>query len=192
MIENNYIKEIEIDPQIISFLKSQSEKILTQDWIDAPVPLSLQYTDANDLVVDDIPLLSDFRKEHPCLFPVIKMYKIEPGLCAAHVDNHRNCALNIPMHNCNEGTLTRFYKNYEVVQEKYLESFGSHGPATWYSDDYISYIEGGELTYQFSLMSPTIMNTGIAHDIYNTTNDYRLKWSWSLEGSFEDAKISFS
>ena len=188
MNNNQYIQEnINVDSKLTEFLISHSEKVLTQEWIDAPAPLSLQYTDQNDLNVEDYSILNDFRNRHPCLGPVVKLYKIEPGLCAAHIDNHRNCTLNIPIFNCNSGTLTRFYKNYTTVKEKWLESFGSHGPATWYSDDYITYIEGGELAYEFSLITPTIMNTKIPHDIYNTTDTYRLMWSWSIETSFDEA-----
>ena len=193
MINNQYIRDnIELDTEMIEFLVSHSKKILSQEWIDAPAPMSLQYTDENDLKVSDYSILKEFRDKHPNLISVIKLYKIEPGLCAAHIDNHRQCTLNIPVYNCNTGTLTRFYKNYSTVKEKWLESFGSHGPATWYSDDYITYIDGGELAYQFSLTSPTIMNTRVPHDIYNTTNTYRLMWSWSFDCSFEDAVKDFA
>lgn len=194
MTDNLYIKNVNVDQEVINFLINRSKKILTKEWIDTPVPLSLRFTDENDLVADNYPVLKKFRDRHPRLISVLKLYKVEPGLCAAHLDNHRQCALNIPVFNCNDGTLTRFYKNYKTVSEKWLESFGAHGPATWYSDDYITYIDGGELAYQFSLTAPTIMNTTIPHDILNTTKTYRLMWSWSFEPdcSFSNAVENFT
>lgn len=187
MIDNRYVKELPEGLLDLEFFINLGNRWITSEWIDAPAPVALKYSDENPVMVDDYDYLKSFRSKHPNLKPFIKLMKIEPGLCPAHIDTQRECTLNIPVYNCNEGTLTRFYKNYTPVKEKWLESFGSHGPKKWYSNEYITYIEGGEVAYKFSLTRPALMDTQTPHDILNTTNDYRLIWSWTLDGSFEDA-----
>lgn len=192
MINNKYVVELELDDTLINFLVELGKKWITPDWINAPAPVALGFTDRNILKVDEHEILNEFRKRHPNLKPFIKLMKFEAGNIPAHIDAQRDCTLNIPVHNCNSGTKTRFFKNYKPVEEKWLDSFGDFGPKLWHSNEYITYIEGGEIDYEFSLTRPALMDTHTAHDIVNLTDDYRLIWSWTYDGSFAEAVAEFN
>lgn len=192
MINNQYVKELCLYPELIDYLVKLGNEWITQEWIDAPAPVALKNSDDFPLYIKGHPMLEEFQKRHPTLKNFIKLMKIEPGICPPHIDGMRECTLNIPVHNCTNETLTRFYENYKVVDEKWLDSFGAAGPKLWKSNKYIKHIEGGELIYQFSLTQPALMNTQIPHDIINQSNDYRIIWSWTLDGSFEQAKEEFT
>lgn len=191
MINNQYVKEFSESDIDINYFVDLGNKWITEEWINAPAPLALKYTDENILKVNDYPYLQDIRSRHTNLKDFIKLMKFEPGQLPAHIDAQRDCTFNIPVYNCNEGTRTRFFKNYTPVKEKYLESFGAHGPKVWYSNEYITYIDGGEVDFDFSLTAPVLMDTHTPHDIINNTNDYRLIWSWTYEGTFKEALKDF-
>lgn len=191
MIRNKFVYEIDSDIIDHDFFITLGKNHITQEWIDAPAPIALKYTDENILIVDDYEYLKSIRARFPLLKPFIKLLKFEAGTIPIHIDAQRNCTLNIPIKNCNEKTVTSFYADYKPV-EKSFEYFGSAEPRVWHSNEYITYIEGGVKIFEFSLTRPALMDTHTAHGIVNNSNSHRLIWSWTYDGSYEDAVRVFS
>lgn len=185
---NQYATEL---PNVldVSYFQEIANSIITQDWLSTPDPVALgKYTDAVLINVSDYEYLTLLKNKHPNLRDYIKFMKSSKGSWPVHVDNHRTCAINIPIANT-ESTFTRFYDGGTKV-DSVTEEFGGY-PGTWYSNEYLTYITEANLVFEHVLSVPTIIDSTVPHGINNNGTESRIICSWAYDGTYANALEDF-
>jgi|TARA_B100000953_G_scaffold232273_2_gene193700 hypothetical protein len=171
----------------IDYMKKIGLQTITDEWLAANDSKALKiYTDFVTIDVESDEYLKSIRDKFPKLFPYIKIMKMDKGRWPAHIDTSRQCAINIPIQNCNYSKITRFGKNGKVV-ESLVTKFGNI-EQEWHSHEYITFVEEQEMDFQFSMQVPTLINTKTPHQVINFTDTKRVILSWSYDDTFEQAK----
>ena len=161
--------------------------IITDEWLAADDSKALQiYTDFVTIDVESDPYLKSIRDKYPKLFPYIKIMKMDQGQWPAHTDTMRECAINIPVQNCNETKVTRFGQP-GVAVESLVTVFGDL-EKEWHSHEYITFVEEQEMDFEIAITVPTLINTKRPHQVINSTETKRVVLSWSYDDVFEQAK----
>lgn len=187
MISNEYIKEI-TTPLDEAFFIERGLETVTPQWLRTPCPMALRdYTSKYVMLVDQHPYLQQLRDKFPKLRYYVELMKFEPGVIPIHIDNKRQCALNIPISNCNEQTTTTFYKDYQKVDVSY-EPFGDVPAREWKSSEFINYVKDGKPAFAFQFHKPVLFNTSEPHGIVNKSRKARLIWTWTCDDTFENMK----
>lgn len=169
------------------FLHDKVMQIFTREWAESDDATALaNFTDNENyyINVENNTYLKSIRAKYPKLKPYIKILKSEKGIWPAHVDTWRQTAINIPIKNYNN-CLTHFYDSGIEVQSM-ESSFGSRF-GTWYSNDYVKYIEPGKLIFSHKLLYPTLVNTSKPHSIANSSDDTRIIASWTYDSDYYTA-----
>lgn len=178
MTSDNYIKELNLNldyEYLKNLARRNIEKYSTSD--------NRFYSGSK---VEDDEYLSKIREQFPCLKANYHILKLSPGaMIRQHVDSLRNCALNIPLFNCEE-TVTTVYKS--LNSSDYIFT-----PTKINGIDVIE----NELEYDWSytLNKPTIFNTSYPHSVKNNSVTYdriTLNWGISNDYTFEEACSMFS
>jgi hypothetical protein len=184
-----YVKEL---PGFInlSFVKGLASKMLTEEWYNMPDPEALsKFTDRMIIHVDDDVNFKTIKRKYPKLSSTLKLMKCSKGSWLTHVDKHRISAINIPVFNCDETKITRFFTGGQEVES--IE--GSFGEIyrEWKSNEYLTYIKDAENLFDHILTVPTLVNTSKPHNIINNSNSIRVMLSWEYQDTFENAEADF-
>jgi hypothetical protein len=167
-MRNNYIIELpEFDS---SDVISEALKHIPNDWANQD----------NDKIV------VQFESKYEWLGNRFNIYQLKKGSWPIHVDLGRNCSLNIPVKNCNETKITRFYKgsyNFGTV----LDNFSDTTPKVKLeSNNIIGFVTNNlDVDFEHVLTVPTIIRNDLPHDVINYNNDIRVIVSWTCRYDFE-------
>lgn len=145
--------------------------------------LSLSITVPNTyLNVSDYSYLKSIHSKYPFFNTEISLFCVEGHKSDAnkwpiHIDAGRRSALNIPIVNCGVHSTTRFYDQPSPFRNR-LE------PIPQYQ---IAIVHGNlNLIDEFSLTSPTIIDTSIPHSVINNGSGHRVIMSWGSMLSFNE------
>ena len=173
----------------VDVFRDIANSLITEEWLNTDDPAALgRFTDKLLIDVSDYEHLTTVRNSYPRLSNYVKFMKSSQGTWPVHTDNHRKCAINIPIANA-EHTATQFYEGGEVV-DSVTEEFGGT-PGTWYGNDYLTYVTGAKLVFEHTLLVPTIINSTIPHGINNKGIEPRIICSWTYEGTYQEALEDF-
>jgi hypothetical protein len=128
-------------------------------------------------LVESEPYLVEVQKKYPFLSNLYNIFSTPDGyVVPTHIDYARPCALNIPI-KYTEDSYTIFYdvgdvpvltrkpeKVYDLVNSKTTELF------------------------RFTLDSPVIMNTSVAHGVIGGPDNSRIIMSWSSNVSYDELR----
>tara|TARA_B100001057_G_C22657631_1_gene874621 strand:- start:188 stop:754 length:567 start_codon:yes stop_codon:yes gene_type:complete len=183
----NYVKEIDILDK--SFFQKLANDHMTERWLELnDVDALMLYTDRTPINVNDYSYLKNIQKQYPKLQDYVKLLKSAPGgSWPPHIDRHRATAINIPIRNCDENGVTRFYKDYHEVE--FTTAWFGNQNKLWSTNPYVQYVEGGTIAFEHVLLEPTIINTKIPHDIINSGTKTRIICSWEYRDTFDNAVI---
>jgi hypothetical protein len=170
----------------IEFFQNIAKTVVTDKWLSLSDPEALKkFTDTTPVSVSDYPYLIEVKRKYPSLSNQIKFMKSTAGSWPVHTDNHRQCAINIPISNT-KNTITRFYTGGTPVASIEAEFGNTHN--VWYSNDYLTYIIDAIKDFDHVLQIPTLVNTTHPHGIINSGIDPRIICSWAFTVSYEDAR----
>jgi hypothetical protein len=171
----------------INYMKNLGLQTITDEWLVTNDSRALQiYTDFVTIDVESDEYLKSIRNRFPKLFPYIKLMKMDKGQWPIHIDTIRECAINIPIQNCDETKITKFGKNGKKI-ESLVTTFGNI-KRKWHSHEYLTFVEEQKMDFEFSMEVPTLINTKKPHQVINSTNTKRIILSWSYDDVFEQAK----
>jgi hypothetical protein len=134
-------------------------------------------------LVEDDPYLVSLRKQFPFLSKMYNIYTVYgKGTIPMHIDAARDCAFNIPISNTVDSD-TIFYR----LKDETLE--------VEYSENRIYNVVKSPVVemYRFSLLTPTLINNSVPHEVINHSVATRVILSWSVnkQHDFESAKAMF-
>lgn len=172
---NNYITPIKLDIDVEHLVSISDDEKMIDTSIITP--------DKRHRLVNADEYLSKIFKKYDCLSPLYNIIRLKPlQYIPIHVDNKRNCAINIPLKNC-ENSVTIFYKPKSdmIISPD--------------ADDRLHYITSSlDESFRFVLDRPILFNTSIPHTAINLGTEDRIIFSWSIhkEYTYEDALNIFN
>jgi hypothetical protein len=172
MIDNNYIKELDIDldyEYIYNLVKQKQFE-------------TLEGRASHHRNVFDDPYMTNIHEKFPFLSQTYNIYTMTSGIgFPIHIDAKRKCTLNIPIIGT-EYSETIFYKCIGIPELKF-------DPSRIYNE----VTSGVEETFRFTLVRPVLFNTTIPHKVELQDGHERVILSWSLnpEYDFEMSKRLF-
>lgn len=189
----NYHHVIENMNWDINFFRQLYKDTVTDEWINAAGKEALKMSDANPIQVSDHAYLQSIRDQLPKLLDHVKLIKVDAGSIPPHKDRWRTAAINIPAFNNSTESVTRFYEN--TTDEEFVSSatFGFIGAASpvhanVYSNEWIQYVSGGEVTETFCITDkPVLIAAAEAHDVVNNSGAPRWIFSWTYQADYETA-----
>ena len=132
--------------------------------------------------VSDYSYLKSIHSKYPFFNTEISLFCVEGHKSLAnkwpiHIDAGRRSALNIPIVNCGIHSTTSFYDQPNPFRNR-LEPIPQYQIAMVHGDL--------KLIDEFSLTSPTIIDTSIPHSVINNGSGYRVIMSWGSMLNFNE------
>lgn len=140
---------------------------------------------------DQDKIVVEFKSKYDWLGNRFNIYQLKKGSWPIHIDLGRNCSLNIPVKNCNETKVTRFYKaRGDLELGTVYDSFSEAKPKVELkTTDQIGFVTSNlELDFEHVLTVPTIIRNDVPHDVINFNNDVRVIISWTCNYDWETTR----
>lgn len=180
MIRNEYVHEL---PDF------DTEELIAKAMLK--VPDGWDKMEHDKIVYFYGPELELFKSANKWLADRFNIYQLKNGSWPIHVDFARACSLNVPVKNCNETKITRFYRPKNNLEfGTVIDSFSNHKPLTELkSNEFIGFVTSDmELVYEHVLTVPTLIRNDIPHDVINLNEDVRVILSCSSRLSWEETR----